>query len=880
MNKKQATRRLRSVVFIVWLLETVPSGSGSAQVNLLTYHNDAGRTGLNSNETVLNLANVNTNTFGKLFSCAVDGYVYAQPLYVSGVEIPGQGRRNVLFVATEHNSVYAFDADSAAGANGGLLWQTHLGPSAPTPTEDFGTNEGGPYSDIVPEVGITGTPVIDLSSGTIFVDAFTDEGGVYFHTLHALNITNGVEQPHSPVRVVASVRGTGRDSSEDIVNFNPQQQLQRAALTLAGGRVYVAYTGYANTDPYHGWLMGFDAATLGLATPFVFNTTPDSTTNTYGNTAGKGGIWMSGSGLCVDSNTNLYFLTGNGPFDGITEYADSCVKLSTATGLVVTDYFAPFDAGYLGSNNVDLGSGGLMMLPDMAAGTSAPPHLLVGGGKSGTFYVLNRDDLGRFNPTDNSQIVQNLPGALANGAWSSPAYFDHRVFYQGQSDPNGMKAFQFSDGRLLPDPVSQSLTPFGYPGATPAISANGTNDAIVWALQNDGFRSNRPAILHAYDAGDLTRELYNSAQAGDRDRAGGAVKFTVPTVVNGKVYVGGEDAVTVFGLLPTPAPPAGGIYQGLFSDPAGVALESSGFVRMRMTRNRRFSGVLLLRGRRHPFSGRFSDSGAWSNSVARRSSNLLSINLESNSNLITGQVSSPGGWTADLMAYPEVFSRAEPAPQAGQYTLIIPGGNDSAALPGGDGFGRVTVSRAGQVTWAGRLADGTPLVRRTMVSESGQWPFYDSLYGGQGLVWGWLAFSNQLTQDIRGAVTWIKASGASGRLYRNGFTNRTEAMGSAYVFTRGTSPINFSTGKLTLAGGDQSQNFSTLVEFRTSTRLIGTNGTALVISRASGLFRGRAASPSGDVIRVRGAVLQKQNLGSGYYIETGRSRRVGLGPLF
>jgi len=314
-----------------------------SQVNVLTYHNDNARTGANTNETMLTPANVNSNTFGKLFRYSVDGYVYAQPLYVSGISVPGQGTRNVLFIATQHNSVYAFDADSTNGPGGGLLWQTSFGVSAVTPTLEFG-GRYGPYTDITNEVGITGTPVIDLTSGTLYVEAFTHEGPNYIHRLHALNITNGVERPFGSAVVAASCAGNGVGSAGGLVNFNPKQQIQRSALTLAGGILYVCYAGFADSDPFHGWILGYNAATLQPLTNYVFNSTPNGTTNQFGTNAGEGGIWMSGNGLAVDANTNLYFEIGNGTFTatngsaGGTEYGDSFVKLSTTNGLAVADY--------------------------------------------------------------------------------------------------------------------------------------------------------------------------------------------------------------------------------------------------------------------------------------------------------------------------------------------------------------------------------------------------------------------------------------------------------------------------------------------------------------------------------------------------------------
>src|SRR5215472_13676015 len=336
--------RLALMACSLWLLPFFAGG----QVNVLTYHNDNSRLGANLNETQLAPANVNSAQFGKLFTYSVDGYVYAQPLYVSELSIPNQGTHNVVFVATEHNSVYAFDADSNAGANGGLLWQVNLGPSAPTPNSTL------PFEIIQPEVGITGTPVIDLPSGTLYVDAFTLEGGNYIHRIHALNLADGSEKSFSPVIVSASVPGIGTGSTNGVLTFQAQQQLQRSALTLANGILYVAYAGYTDTpveDPFHGWIIGFDASSLQQLPTYVFCSTPNGTTDEFGPTAGEGGIWGGGAGLAVDGNGNLYFGTGDGNFNAFpntngTEYGNSILNLSTAGGLSVADYFTPYNQDY------------------------------------------------------------------------------------------------------------------------------------------------------------------------------------------------------------------------------------------------------------------------------------------------------------------------------------------------------------------------------------------------------------------------------------------------------------------------------------------------------------------------------------------------------
>ena len=528
-----------------------------AQVNVLTYHNDNARTGANTNETLLTPSNVNSVTFGKLFKYNVDGYVYAQPLYVSGLNIPGQGIHNVLFIATEHNTVYAFDADSTNGAGAGLLWKTNLGISAVTPNPDFGTRYPGGYTDIISEVGITGTPVIDLVSGTLYVNAFTHEGVSYFHRLHALNLTNGTERSFSPVLVNASFPGVGVGSNGmGRVVFNPKQQNQRCALTLAGGKLYVAYAGYADTDPYHGWIIGYDAGTLQQLTNYVFNDTPNSTTNVFGTNAGEGGIWMSGGGLAVDANTNLYFETGNGIFTatngtGGTEYGDSFIKLSTTNGLAVADYFTPYNQLALGGpgNDADLGSSGLVLLPDQPGGN---PHLLVGGGKEGKVYLLNRDQFTTNNNHYNStssfdHVVQTLPVSAAGRLTSTPTFLNGWVYFGGW--PNGgsqtVKGFALNNGVFGSSAASSGSRTLSFPGLTPAASANGTNNGIIW-----GLKMGSPGILFACNATNLTTEIYNTTQAAsNRDGLTNGIKFTVPIIANGKVYVGSQFSVYAFGLL-------------------------------------------------------------------------------------------------------------------------------------------------------------------------------------------------------------------------------------------------------------------------------------------------------------------------------------------
>ncbi len=542
---------------------TLASDPVPTRINVTTYHNNNARTGANTNETALTPANVNVGSFGRLFSYPVDGHVYTQPLIMTNVTIPGQGIHDVVFVATEHDTVYAFDANGNLGTNGGLLWQTNLGISAVTPNNDFG-NRYGPYHDLVPEMGITSTPVIDPFSGTMYLDVFTHDGpGIYNHRIHALDIATGNARPYSPVVVTAAVPGRGMDSTNGVVRFNAMQQLQRPALTLAGEELFVAYGSYADSDPYHGWILGFSATNLALLTNSIFNTTPNASYKAFGPNAGEGALWMGGNGLCVDDQTNLFFTVANGSFSQHTnggDYGDSFMRMSTTNGLRVVDYFTPFNQADLQASDGDVGAGGAILLPD-SVGSAAHPHLIVGCGKEGRIYLVDRDKMGHYNSANDHQIVQELPGAVS-GTWTPGAYFNRLIYFQGVSDV--MKAFTITNGVLVASAATRSSTAFGFPGATPAISADGTNNGIVWIIQADAYSSAGPSVLHAYNATNLSQELYNSSQNLARDNPGGAVKFTVPTVAGGKVYVGAEFKLSVYGngvFLPAPiVSPNGGVF--------------------------------------------------------------------------------------------------------------------------------------------------------------------------------------------------------------------------------------------------------------------------------------------------------------------------------
>lgn len=455
-------------------------------------------------------------------------------------------------MATEHNSVYAFDADSNNGGAGGLLWQTNLGPSAATPNNDFGLRFGG-FETITPEVGITGTPVIDLPSSTLYVDAFTHEGTSYYHRVHALSIATGQERPFSPVLVSASVAGTGVGGNGTTVQFEAKQQLQRAALTLSGGVLYVPYSGYDDSDPYHGWLIGFNATNLQALPSFVFNSTPNATLADFGTNAGEGGIWMAGCGPAADPNGSLYFATGNGSFNAVnnsggTEYADSFLRLSTSGGMAVADYFTPYNQDFLAGHNLDAGSGGILLLPDQAGPF---PHLMLGGSKTAKLYLINRDMMtagnNHYNEGGNADAVaQIIP--LGGPVQHTPAYFNGRIYTAASGDVPA--SFPIIEGQLQVGSYQAAVRTLPYPGATPTISANGTNNGVVWLLQ-----CSSPALLLAYNALNLTNELYNSAQAaGGRDQLPDGIRFAVPVVANGKVFVASQYALSIFGLLSPPTP--------------------------------------------------------------------------------------------------------------------------------------------------------------------------------------------------------------------------------------------------------------------------------------------------------------------------------------
>lgn len=516
---------------------------GLAQVSVTTYHNTKQRTGTNLLETTLTPANVNPENFGKLFSQPVDGFLYAQPLYVSNVPVAGHGVHNVVYVATMNDSVYAFDADNRIGANSKPLWQASFIDSdngiTPVPTADIACGDM-----ISSKIGIMSTPVIDTVFGTLYVLARTKENGAYVQRLHALDITSGAEKFGGPVVIAATASGTGAGSVNGTITFDPKIQNQRAALLLQNGLIYIAWGSHCDLGTYHGWLMAYDYKLL--VQRAVWLTTPDGV---------DGAIWESGSGPSADA-TSIYLPVANGTFDANTggnDYGQSIVKLSapTAGAFTVQDYFTPFNGPNLNNGDWDIGSGGAMLLPDQPLGPNL--HLLVQSDKKGTIYLVNRDNMGQYNPQNNRQIVQNLPNANL-GMWNSPAWWSNHLYFGGSMDY--LKAFAFNPGKglIASVPTSQTSKIFNYPGTTPVVSSNQLTNPILWALDNSMFKApNGNAVLYAYDATNLATELYDSAVNPTRDNAGAAVKFTVPIVANGKVYVGTRTRLSVYGLLPTAA---------------------------------------------------------------------------------------------------------------------------------------------------------------------------------------------------------------------------------------------------------------------------------------------------------------------------------------
>ncbi len=563
-----AKRLLRTLYAV--MMSGLLAGVMQGQTSVTTAHNDIARTGANTSETILTPANVSTTSFGRLYSMTVDGYVYAQPLYLPNVTM-GAGTaqagttHNVVFVATEHDSIYAFDADNNGGANAAPLWKITLLDSAHGAAAGAKTVPNGDVatSDIVPEVGITGTPVIDATTKTLYVIGKTKEtlngSTAYVQRLHAIDVTTGLEKFGGPkllnpsAQCVAGspqtgdiyVAGNGNGSANGVLCFDPKWENNRPALLLLNGIVYVGFAAHGDNGPWHGWVLAFTASTLQVTG--VWSTSP----NALGS-----GIWMSGAGLAADVPTGkpygrMFTVTGNGTFDAAPtytnamDYGDSIVRLDLTNGVpTVVDDFTPHDQASLNGGDVDQASGGVMLLPDSVGGGSGQ-HQLVQIGKSGRVYVVNRENLGGYNANNTKDPQEH---GSVGGLWGAPAYWNGTVYIWGTNDY--LKAFGYANGTITSTtPTSKSGENAGTYSPTPSISANGTTNGIVWSLKTDNYGSSGSAILYAHDAANVATLLYSSTQNTSRDTPGASVKFVVPTIASGKVYVGTQTELSVYGLL-------------------------------------------------------------------------------------------------------------------------------------------------------------------------------------------------------------------------------------------------------------------------------------------------------------------------------------------
>jgi hypothetical protein len=513
-------------------LEIAFTTTSVAQITTSQYDNS--RTGATLTEKTLTPQNVNAKQFGKLGALKVDGAVYAQPLFIPSVEIPNKGTHDVLFVATEHNSVYAFDASRPGDPP---LWQVSFLDEARGVT--FVSEDDAQCPFIRPEVGITSTPVIDLKSGTLYVLARTkvrhsvgsDE---YFQHLHALAITTGVEKFGGPKLITASVQGKGAGAINGQVAFDPLRENPRAALVLANNILYLTWASSCDVDPYHGWVVAYDAQTLQQRA--VLNVTPDGS---------EAGIWLSDTGPAADAGGNLFVPTGNGTFDvasGGRDYGDTVLKLAReGSSFTVRDYFTPHDQARMSGADADLGSSGPLLLPDQ----SGPHrHLLLQPTKDSTLYVIDRDQMGKFH-RDSDALVEMIH--MAGGGYGAMAYWYGHVFFAASDD--NLRDYAINNGHLALS--ASSTTKFANPGATPSVSADGKKNGIVWAIATKTWDGpdNKPAVLYAFDATKLGEPIYTSEQNSKRDRAALATRFVIPVVVNGRVYFGARGGVEVYGLL-------------------------------------------------------------------------------------------------------------------------------------------------------------------------------------------------------------------------------------------------------------------------------------------------------------------------------------------
>ncbi len=565
---------LAILIFIAWVGSAVVAVAQTpTAVPVLTWRYDLTHAGENTSETALTPDNVAASTFGKLFSLSVDSTAYAQPLYVPNLKMSDGLVHNVVFVATENDSIYAFDADSNGGADANPIWQISL------LTADHGAGAGAtavPWSDtgspdVAPTIGITGTPTINAATNTMYVVAATKENGLYFSRLHAINILTGVEQSGSPVNITATAAGTGNGSSGGQITFSPLWENQRTALNYYNGYVYFGYAAHGDNGPWHGWLFAYDASTLKQTAELCLSP----------NDVGAG-IWGSGAGLPIDTSTGLMFVvTGNGarstPFTASSDYGESVIALKIANGqLTPSDEFTAFNYETLNSHDWDQGSGGLLMLDQQGA----YPHELINVGKEGRILTLNRDSLGGYasGASSNTNAIQDNPNVIpqGEGLWSTPAYWNGNV-YMWPEDSEPMQ-FGINSGIMDADPDTKGTMTSNFPGASFSISSNGAQDGIAWAVRSDQFNSNGAAVLYAWNANDLSKTIYESDTNSARDAAGPANKFSVPVVTNGKVYVAAHGEVDVYGLLngqPVAATPVISPDGGTFASTQSVTISSA-----------------------------------------------------------------------------------------------------------------------------------------------------------------------------------------------------------------------------------------------------------------------------------------------------------------
>jgi hypothetical protein len=537
-----------------------PPPPSASSTDVTTYHNDTMRTGQSLAEQTLTPQNVAQASFGLLLKLPVDGKVDAQPLVLHAITMGDSAVHDVVYAATEHDSVYAFDAKSGA-----TLWQVSLLVAGETPSDARGCDQ------VIPEIGITATPVIDRKAGSLFVVAMSkDAAGAYHQRLHSLSLVTGAESAMSPTSITASVPGTGAPATQSgQVVFDPGQYKERSALLLSQGVIYTSWASHCDINNYTGWIIGY--AEANLAQTAVFNAEPSGDD---GGSQGRASFWNSNSGPAADANGVIYAMSANGVFDTTltaggfpsgNDYGNSILKLTATSGntMAVLDYFTMYNANPESADDLDLGSGGLLLLPDQLDASGNARHLAVGAGKDANLYVVDRDNLGKFNTTSNMNAYQFFAGAFpssgcAAGVYGAPVYFNGMVYTDAVGDfirGYRLAAAKFPAQGATVTVTTQTSQVFCYPGPPLSVSANGANNGILWAVEN----SSSQAVLHAYDAGNLSTELYNSAQAGTRDQFGPGSKYTPPTIANGKVFVGtqadnstsppGQNYLAVFGLL-------------------------------------------------------------------------------------------------------------------------------------------------------------------------------------------------------------------------------------------------------------------------------------------------------------------------------------------